>query len=38
VIAAPLFHSWGFTHFTLALGLTTTIVLQRRFDPEATLS
>ena len=38
LIAAPLFHSWGFTHFTLALGLTTTIVLQRRFDPEATLA
>jgi acyl-CoA synthetase (AMP-forming)/AMP-acid ligase II len=38
MIAAPLFHSWGFTHFTLALGLATTIVLQRRFDPEATLA
>ncbi len=38
LIAAPLFHSWGFTHFTLALGLATTIVLQRRFDPEATLA
>ena len=37
MIAAPLFHSWGFTHFTLALGLATTIMLQRRFDPEATL-
>jgi len=38
MIAAPLFHSWGFTHFTLAMGLTTTIVLRRRFDPEATLA
>jgi acyl-CoA synthetase (AMP-forming)/AMP-acid ligase II len=38
MIAAPLFHSWGFAHFTLAMGLTTTIVLKRRFDPEATLS
>ena len=38
LIAAPLFHAWGFTHFTLALGLATTIVLQRRFDPEATLA
>ena len=37
-IAAPLFHSWGFTHFTLAMGLCSTIVLRRRFDPEATLS
>ena len=38
MIAAPLFHSWGFTHFTLAMGLCSTIVLRRRFDPEATLS
>jgi acyl-CoA synthetase (AMP-forming)/AMP-acid ligase II len=38
MIAAPLFHSWGFAHFTLAMGLSTTIVLKRRFDPEATLS
>ena len=38
MIAAPLFHSWGFTHFTLAMGLGSTIVLRRRFDPEATLS
>ena len=37
VIAAPLFHSWGFAHFTLALPLTSTIVLQRKFDPENTL-
>jgi len=37
-IAAPMFHSWGFAHFTLAMGLCTTIVLKRRFDPEATLS
>ncbi len=38
MIAAPLFHAWGFAHFTLAMGLSTTIVLKRRFDPEATLS
>ncbi len=38
MIAAPLFHSWGFAHFTLAMGLTTTIVLKRKFDPEGTLS
>ena len=38
MIAAPLFHSWGFEHFTLAMGLTTTVVLKRKFDPEATLS
>jgi acyl-CoA synthetase (AMP-forming)/AMP-acid ligase II len=38
MIAAPMFHSWGFAHFTLAMGLCTTVVLKRRFDPEATLS
>ena len=34
MIAAPLFHSWGFAHFTLAMGLTSTVVLRRKFDPE----
>src|SRR5215210_7708478 len=38
MIAAPLFHAWGFAHFTLALGLSSTIVLRRKFDPEAILS
>jgi fatty-acyl-CoA synthase len=38
MIAAPLFHAWGFAHFTLAMGLCTTVVLNRRFDPEGTLS
>jgi fatty-acyl-CoA synthase len=37
MIAAPMFHSWGFAHFTLALPLASTVVLQRRFDPEHTL-
>ena len=37
MIAAPLFHSWGFAHFNLGLLLGSTCVLQRRFDPEATL-
>jgi acyl-CoA synthetase (AMP-forming)/AMP-acid ligase II/uncharacterized membrane protein len=37
LIAAPLFHSWGFAHFTLGLLLSSTYVLRRRFDPEATL-
>src|SRR5205085_10677221 len=31
VIAAPLFHSWGFAHFTLGLGLATTLVVRRKF-------
>jgi fatty-acyl-CoA synthase len=38
MIAAPLFHSWGFAHFTLGLLLSSTLVLRRRFDPEATLA
>jgi len=37
LIAAPLFHSWGFAHFSLGLVLSSTYVLQRRFDAEATL-
>ncbi|HTA13345.1 MAG TPA: acyl-CoA synthetase [Solirubrobacteraceae bacterium] len=37
MIAAPMFHSWGFGHFTLALPLSSTVVLRRRFDPEETL-
>jgi fatty-acyl-CoA synthase len=38
LIAAPLFHSWGYAHYTLGLALSSTLVLQRRFDPEATLA
>jgi fatty-acyl-CoA synthase len=38
MIAAPMFHSWGFVHFTLGMGLGSTIVLRRKFDPEDTLS
>ena len=38
LIAAPLFHSWGYGHFTMALALSSTLVLQRRFEPEATLA
>ncbi|MEO6858025.1 MAG: AMP-binding protein [Solirubrobacteraceae bacterium] len=37
VIAAPLFHSWGFAHMLFGAGLASTLVLQRRFDPEDTL-
>ena len=38
MVAAPMFHSWGFAHFTLGLGLSATLVLRRKFDPELTLS
>jgi fatty-acyl-CoA synthase len=37
-VAAPLFHTWGFAHWSLGLALSSTIVLTRRFDPEKTLS
>jgi acyl-CoA synthetase (AMP-forming)/AMP-acid ligase II len=37
MIAAPLFHSWGFFHFVMSLPTASTIVLRRRFDPEETL-
>jgi fatty-acyl-CoA synthase len=37
MIAAPLFHSWGFLHFVLSLPTAATMVLRRRFDPEDTL-
>jgi fatty-acyl-CoA synthase len=35
--AAPLFHAWGFAHFLVALAMSSTLVLRRRFDPLATL-
>jgi acyl-CoA synthetase (AMP-forming)/AMP-acid ligase II len=38
MIAAPMFHSWGFVHFTLGMSLSSTLVVKRKFDPEATLS
>jgi fatty-acyl-CoA synthase len=36
-IAAPLFHTWGWAHFALAMLLGSTIVLRRKFDPETCL-
>jgi acyl-CoA synthetase (AMP-forming)/AMP-acid ligase II len=38
MIAAPMFHSWGFAHFTLGLPLSSTLVLRRKFDAEQTLA
>jgi fatty-acyl-CoA synthase len=38
MIAAPLFHSWGFLHFNFSLTLGATVILRRKFDPEMTLS
>jgi acyl-CoA synthetase (AMP-forming)/AMP-acid ligase II len=37
MIAAPLFHSWGFFHFVMSLPTASTMVLRRKFDPEETL-
>jgi acyl-CoA synthetase (AMP-forming)/AMP-acid ligase II len=37
VIAAPLFHSWGFINSVIAMTLGATVVLERRFDPERTM-
>ena len=36
-IAAPLFHTWGFAHLALSMLLGSTVVLRRRFVPEACL-
>ncbi len=33
-IAAPLFHTWGWAHLSLAMLLGSTMVLRRRFEPE----
>lgn len=38
MIAAPLFHAWGYAHFLIGVGLSSTLVLKRKFDPEAILS
>jgi len=38
MIAAPMFHSWGFAHFTLGMALSSTLVLRRKFTEEGTLS
>ncbi|HWK26773.1 MAG TPA: AMP-binding protein [Solirubrobacter sp.] len=38
MLAAPLFHAWGFAQWALGISLASTIVLKRKFDEEATLS
>ena len=37
-IAAPLFHTWGWAHWALAMLLGSTVVLRRKFDPEGCLA
>ena len=38
VVAAPMFHAWGFGQLVIAATMTCTVVMRRRFDPEATLT
>src|SRR3954466_8337520 len=38
MLAAPLFHAWGFAQWALGISLASTVVLKRKFDEEATLS
>src|SRR5256885_1880019 len=37
MMAAPLFHGTGLSQFILSFGLASTVVMRRRFNPEATL-
>lgn len=37
VIAAPIFHAWGFGQVAIAATMTCTMIMRRRFDPVATL-
>jgi acyl-CoA synthetase (AMP-forming)/AMP-acid ligase II len=38
LIAAPIFHTWGYAALQVCFALRATIVLHRRFDPAATLA
>jgi fatty-acyl-CoA synthase len=38
LIAAPLFHGWGWLNLLLTMLLSGTLVVSRRFDPERTLA
>ncbi|MDO9409946.1 AMP-binding protein [Patulibacter sp.] len=37
MLAAPMFHSWGYLHFTMGFALGSTLVMRRRFTPEGVL-
>jgi acyl-CoA synthetase (AMP-forming)/AMP-acid ligase II len=37
VIAAPMFHAWGYGQLLFAALMACTVVTRRKFDPEATL-
>jgi acyl-CoA synthetase (AMP-forming)/AMP-acid ligase II len=38
VVAAPMFHAWGFGCLILAATMANTVVMRRHFDPEETLA
>ncbi|MEJ7833837.1 MAG: AMP-binding protein [Nocardioides sp.] len=38
VVAAPMFHAWGFGCLVLGATMANTIVMRRHFDPEQTLA
>jgi fatty-acyl-CoA synthase len=38
LIAAPMFHAWGWLHMQLSMLLSSTLVLTRRFEPERVLA
>jgi acyl-CoA synthetase (AMP-forming)/AMP-acid ligase II len=37
VVAAPMFHAWGFGQLAISATMGCTVVVRRKFDPEATL-
>ncbi len=37
VVAAPMFHAWGFGQLAISATMGCTVVMRRKFDPEATL-
>jgi fatty-acyl-CoA synthase len=37
VVAAPMFHAWGFGQLALAAMMSCTVATRRKFDPEKTL-
>jgi acyl-CoA synthetase (AMP-forming)/AMP-acid ligase II len=38
VDAPPMFHAWGFANFLIALAMSSTLVLRRKFEPATTLA
>lgn len=38
VVAAPMFHAWGYGQLVIAATMACTVVTRRKFEPEATLA